>query len=147
MVAERVLLEAIGGILAHRLAQTAGDMLEQECPGDPSHKRCLCRRGNDSKGGDASAVQDQLKNVQQIHATDKASAAILEAGSVVSGGPRNSGYLCGVTRARLAKAKVLRIQATFEAFAAILENGSVVTWGEGRAANSDSVQEQLKNVL
>ena len=37
-------------------------------------------------GGDSSAVQDQLKGVQQIQATDHAFAAILEDGSVVTWG-------------------------------------------------------------
>ena len=32
-------------------------------------------------GGDSSAVQDQLRGVQQIQATDRAFAAILEDGS------------------------------------------------------------------
>ena len=43
--------------------------------------------GGDSKaGGDSSAVQGQLKGVQQIHATDGAFAAILADGSVVTWG-------------------------------------------------------------
>ena len=37
-------------------------------------------------GGDSSAVQDQLKNVQQIQASDSAFAAILGDGSVVTWG-------------------------------------------------------------
>ena len=37
-------------------------------------------------GGDSSAVQDQLKNVQQIQATRRAFAALLGDGSVVTWG-------------------------------------------------------------
>ena len=42
-------------------------------------------------GGDSSAVQDQLKGVQQIQATRQAFAAILDDGSVVTWGHA----LCG----------------------------------------------------
>ena len=41
--------------------------------------------GHADCGGDSSAVQDQLKNVQQIQATDFAFAAILVDGYVVTG--------------------------------------------------------------
>ena len=40
--------------------------------------------GDAGTGGDASTVQDQLKNVQQIQASDKAFAAIRGDGSVVT---------------------------------------------------------------
>ena len=42
--------------------------------------------GNPLYGGDSSAVQDQLKNVQQVHATKAAFAAILADGTVVTWG-------------------------------------------------------------
>ena len=42
--------------------------------------------GRSVSGGDSSAVQDQLTNVQQIQATHRAFAAILGDGSVVTGG-------------------------------------------------------------
>ena len=42
--------------------------------------------GTADVGGDSSAVQDQLKDVQQIQATKTAFAAILEDGSVVTWG-------------------------------------------------------------
>ena len=42
--------------------------------------------GNARCGGDSSAVQDQLKGVQQIQATGSAFAAILADGSVVTWG-------------------------------------------------------------
>ena len=40
--------------------------------------------GDAGCGGDSSAVQDRLKNVQQIQATERAFAAILVDGSVVT---------------------------------------------------------------
>ena len=42
--------------------------------------------GHAKSGGDSSAVQDQLKGVQQIQATEQAFAAILEDGCVVTWG-------------------------------------------------------------
>ena len=42
--------------------------------------------GNAAFGGDSSAVQDQLQNVQEIHATDPAFATIRGDGSVVTWG-------------------------------------------------------------
>ena len=42
--------------------------------------------GSPDSGGDCSAVQDQLMNVQQIPATESAFAAILADGSVVAWG-------------------------------------------------------------
>ena len=40
--------------------------------------------GDSDCGGDSSAVQDQLKNVQQVQASSFAFAAILSDGSVVT---------------------------------------------------------------
>ena len=42
-------------------------------------------------GGDRSSVQDQLKNVEQIQASQFAFAAILAEGSVVTWGSARSG--------------------------------------------------------
>jgi len=47
--------------------------------------------GNKFNGGDSSAVQDQLRNVQQVHATRRAFAAILADGSVVTWGEESYG--------------------------------------------------------
>ena len=84
--------------------------------------------GAASSGGDSSAVRDQLKGVQRIQATERAFAAILEDGSVVTWG------WCSVWQWQLG---VQRIQATDRAFAAIPEDESVVTWGDA-AYGSDS---------
>ena len=50
--------------------------------------------GHPEFGGDCSAVQDQLKHVQQIQATNEAVAAILADGSVVAWGIPQSGGDC-----------------------------------------------------
>ena len=48
--------------------------------------------GDPVTGGDSSAVQGQLRNVQQIAATSDAFAAVLADGSVVTwGDPKNGG--------------------------------------------------------
>ena len=47
--------------------------------------------GEPKNGGDSSAVQDQLRNVQQVQATQAAFAAILADGSVVTWGDPEDG--------------------------------------------------------
>ena len=47
--------------------------------------------GTATSGGDSSAVQDQLKSVQQIQATADAFSAILADGSIVTWGLPDSG--------------------------------------------------------
>ena len=73
-------------------------------------------------GGDSSAVRDQLRGVQQIQATSRAFAAILENGSVVTWGHADFGGDSSGVRDELRG--VQQIQATDGAFAAILEDGS-----------------------
>ncbi len=46
----------------------------------------LCSLLFDSPGGDSSGVQDQLRNAQAIYATNKAFAAVLADGTVVTWG-------------------------------------------------------------
>ena len=92
-------------------------------------------------GGDSSAVQDQLKNVQHIYATREAFAAILAEGSVVTWG--NGGDSSEV-QDQLKDVK--QIAATDVAFAAILADGNVVTWGEPLCGgDSSAVQDQLRH--
>eukprot|EP00439_Symbiodinium_sp_Y106_P049798 s1309_g6.t1 len=79
-------------------------------------------------GGDSSAVQSQLKNVQQIQATHAAFAAILGDGSDQL-------------------KNVQHVQANQRAFAAILGDGSVVTWGYAdHGGDISAVRAQLTNV-
>ncbi|CAE7939958.1 HERC1 [Symbiodinium sp. KB8] len=100
-------------------------------------------------GGDTSAVQDQLRDVQQIHAssgpTSGAFAAILGDGSVVTWGRADCGGDSSAVQDQLRD--VQQIQASDLAFAAILGDGSVVTWGDAQyGGDSSAVQEQLRDV-
>ena len=120
-----------------------------------------CRRN----GGDSSAVQHRLYDVQQIAASDLAFAALRGDGVVVSWGnltptqcfydppftsdsnddePR-AGVRFESVQSQLQDVK--QIQASFEGFAAIKADGTVVTWGsELSGGNSASVREHLRNV-
>ena len=84
--------------------------------------------GDPTKGGDCSAVRDQLRNVQNVQATCSAFAAILADGSLVCWGPSESGGDCSAVKDQLRN--VQQIQSTSGAFAAILADGSVVAWGD-----------------
>ena len=75
--------------------------------------------GSPHGGGDSSAVQDQLRNVQQIQATSEAFAAILADGSVVTWGSQSHGGDSSVVQDQLRN--VQQVQSTRMAFAAILE--------------------------
>ena len=70
--------------------------------------------GNAYRGGDSTAVQYQLKNAQQIQATNAAFAA------------KSSGGDSSAVQGQLKNAQ--QIQATNAAFAAILGDGSVIPW-------------------
>ncbi|OLQ11860.1 Ras-related protein Rab-4B [Symbiodinium microadriaticum] len=101
--------------------------------------------GNFLYGADSSAVQDQLKNVQQVQASLSAFAAVLGDGSVVTWGHAGFGGDSSAVQNQLRN--VRQIQASYGAFAAILGDGSVVTWGDAEdGADSSAVQDQLKNV-
>ena len=77
--------------------------------------------GDDYNGGDSSAVQEQLRDVQQIQTSEKAFAAILGDGSVVTWGKANYGGDSSVVQSQLTN--VQQIQSSAVAFAAI--------WGLG----------------
>ena len=67
-----------------RVEVHAGDTAFTAILGDGS----VVTWGYDEYGGDSSAVQHQLKNVQQVQASCKAFAAILCDGSVVTLNPK-----------------------------------------------------------
>ena len=93
---------------------------------------------------DSSAVQDQLKNVQQIQASEGAFAAILAGGSVVTWGYADFGSNSSAVQDQLRN--VQHIQCSSGAFAAILADGSMVTWGDFHdGGDSSTVQDRLKN--
>ncbi|OLQ14301.1 hypothetical protein AK812_SmicGene1588 [Symbiodinium microadriaticum] len=101
--------------------------------------------GDAACGGDSSAVQDQLKNVQQIQASYSAFAAVLGDGSLVTWGKAEFGVDSSAVQDQLKN--VQQVQASSGAFAAILGDGSVVTWGVAVCGgDSSTVQDQLKNV-
>ena len=129
----------------------------EECAADPSRPSRFCCHslrwlccdtwGDVHHGpGDSGAVQHQLKNVQQIQATNSAFAAILGDGSVVTWGDVRRGGDSRTVQHQLKN--VQQIQACGFAFAAILGDGFVVTWGGGVlfGGNFLAVQDQLKNV-
>jgi len=101
--------------------------------------------GSPEDGGDSTTVKDQLRNVQQIHATERAFAAILADGSVVTwGSPEDGG---DSIRVRDQLRHVQQIHATRFAFAAVLADGSVVTWGHpGYGGDNTVVKDQLRRL-
>ena len=100
--------------------------------------------GGATVGGDSTAVQGQLKNVQHIQASSSAFAAILGDGSVVTWGFAGYGGDSSTVQDQLKH--VQQIRACDVAFAAILRDGSVVTWGDAASGgDSSAVQGQLKN--
>ena len=109
-------------VLQPRLAATR-NAFALWCHGDSA----VVTWGDAGRGGDSSAVQDQLKGLQQIQATEDAFAAILEDGSVVTWGKDESGGDSSAVGDQLKG--VQRIQSTTAAFAAILGDGSIVTLG------------------
>ena len=101
--------------------------------------------GDPRHGGDCSAAQDQLTNVQQIQASSRAFAAILADGSVVAWGVPFCGGDCAAVQDRLRN--VDQIQATRRAFAGILADGSVITWGHPQwGGDCSAVEDELGNV-
>ena len=101
--------------------------------------------GDRNSGGDSSGVKDQLKGVQQVHATGLAFAAILADGSVVTWGNPDCGGDSSGVKDQLKG--VQQVHATFRAFAAILADGSVVTWGDPRfCRDSSAIAAQAANL-
>ena len=86
--------------------------------------------------GYTRAVQDQLRNVQQIQATMSAFAAILGDGSVVTWGDAECGGNSSAVKDQLKN--VQQIQATSGAFAALLDDGFVVAWGAADCGSDGS---------
>ena len=102
--------------------------------------------GDAKRGGDSSAVRDQLRGVRQIQATAAAFAAILEDGSVVTWGLAGLGGDSSAVQDQLKG--VQQIQATSQVFAAMLEDGSVVTCGDAEfGGDTSAVRDHLRGVL
>ena len=93
-------------------------------------------------GGDISAVQDQLRNMQQVQGTECAFAAILADGSAVTWGDVEYGGDRSAVQDRLRN--VQQVQGTHGAFAAILADKSVVSWFQPiHGGDSSAVQCQF----
>ena len=73
-------------------------------------------------------MQTELKGVQCIQASERAFAAILGDGSVVTWGYARAGGDSSAVQAQLKG--VQHVQASLGAFAAILADGCVVAWGK-----------------
>ena len=128
-------------VLRPQLAATDG-AFALWCHGDTA----IVTWGSADRGGDSSAVRDQLRGVLQIRATPGAFAAILADGSVITWGDVVDGGDSSAVRDHLRGVK--QILATEFAFAAIVEDGSVVTWGDRRfGGDSSAVRDQLKGVV
>ena len=84
--------------------------------------------GKPAEGGNSSAVQGNLRGVQQIAATNGAFAAVLEDGSVVTWGSSEMGGDSSAVQHQLKTVK--HVLGAYGAFAALLADGSVVTWGD-----------------
>ncbi|CAE7880181.1 unnamed protein product [Symbiodinium sp. KB8] len=101
--------------------------------------------GDSEYGGDCSAVQEKLRDVQEVRVSSGACAAILANGSVVTWGDDLSGGDSGAVQEKLQD--VVQLFAFRCAFAAILADGSVVSWGEAASrGDSRTIEAQLRNV-
>ena len=103
------------------------------------------RVGETFPASGTASLQESLRGVKQVQASDEAFAAILSDGSVVSWGQFRSGGDSTAVQMQLQDARELH--ATRTAFAALLGNGSVVTWGHADGGgDSSAVQGQLRDV-
>ena len=100
--------------------------------------------GASQRGGDCFTIQDQLRNVRQIQATDAAFAAMLADGQVVSWG---SLLLRRGLEDQLQNVNVQQLQAAeLGSFAAIGTTGRAVDWGHHTLYVGNPVFDQLENV-
>ena len=86
-------------------------------------------------GSDSSAVQDHLKNVNDVVSTQSAFAALLHCGRVVTWGNPTLGGDSTLVAPHL-KNQVIRIFSNQAAFAAITQSFEVITWGDPRAGGN-----------
>lgn len=86
--------------------------------------------GDSNAGGNASAVDSQLKGVRTIYTTWRAFAALTWSGEVVTWGCPNAGGDSTAVQHRLFGVKT--ICSNKAAFVAIKSNGDVITWGSSQ---------------
>jgi alpha-tubulin suppressor-like RCC1 family protein len=86
--------------------------------------------GAERGGGDSSAVLVQLQDVETIHASSKALAALTATGGVVAWGRAAYGGQIPADKVSALSSGVVSIHSTNRAFAALKSDGSVVVWGQ-----------------
>ena len=102
----------------------------------------LSPEGDRFQGGDATPVQQQLRNVARIAATNSAFAALLEDGTVIAWGCHSHGGDTSKVQGQLSH--VQELHATSAAFAAILQDGRIVACGDAKyGGDSSNVHEYL----
>eukprot|EP00435_Cladocopium_sp_Y103_P048235 s804_g14.t1 len=107
--------------------------------------RSVAAWGDPGKGGDCTAVQDQLTNIVALQGNEDSFAALRADGTVVTWGDPEAGGDSSSVQDKLKNVKA--IQAANQAFAAILEDGSVVSWGRPQyGGDHQKVADRLKNV-
>ncbi|MBY6185839.1 cadherin-like domain-containing protein [Marinobacter hydrocarbonoclasticus] len=100
--------------------------------------------GEPLQGGDNRAVQDTLKPVSEIYASQLAFAALHQDGTVVTWG---SGAAADSSSVATQLTDIASIAPGWHAFAAIDASGNVVTWGhDAYGGDSSSVQAELTTV-
>ena len=91
---------------------------------------------------DSSRVQDQLKDVQQIYSTERAFAAVLADGNVVTWGQPGYGGDSSGVQDQLKN--VQEICGSQSSFAAVLADGSIVEWGnQDHGGDSSTIEDDL----
>ena len=132
--------------------QNQNNLQQIQASGAESHSACAAILGDGAVvtwgsagfGGDSTGVQDKLKNVQQIQASDGAFAAFLGDGSVVTWG---AGYGGDSSAVQDPFKHVQQSQASYVAFCRhIARWGLSSHGGAGFGGDSTAVQHQLKNV-
>jgi alpha-tubulin suppressor-like RCC1 family protein len=102
--------------------------------------------GDPYGGGDASAVQSRLTNVQHIVASQSVFIAFKHYGEIVVWGQTEYGGDASEVAERLTSG-VAVISQTAVAFAALMIDYTVVTWGmASRGGDSSAVSAQLRNI-
>eukprot|EP00435_Cladocopium_sp_Y103_P045010 s1459_g12.t2 len=118
------------------------------CPAFALLKSCgsVVVWGNPERGGDATKVQSQLYDIQQISCSSGAFCALRGDGHVVTwGAPDLGGRIPRLVREKLLAVK--EVQASQGAFAALLYDGSVVSWGDvDYGGESQVYKEELQDV-
>ncbi|WP_219927935.1 Ig-like domain-containing protein, partial [Aeromonas sp. HMWF014] len=103
--------------------------------------------GGAAYGGNSSAVEGQLTNVQTIFSNRYAFAALKPDGTVVTWGDETNGGDSSAVEGKLTNVQTIFSSIRGSAFAALKQDGTVVTWGSANdGGDSRDVEGQLINV-